>query len=87
MHINLLFADMDCLFPVVRSNTQPLATCGVITNSTLLLTWFAPNITDRCSNQLVAFPTLTYTVLYGITMPLDNPVIKSHTCPIHHVMC
>ena len=53
---------------------QPQAECINATDSTLYLRWFAPNISMECMNQLVAFPTLNYEVIYRIGLMGINMV-------------
>lgn len=61
-----------CLFPAVNSTNQPQVECVNATDSTLLLRWFAPNVTtEQCRNQLVTFPTINYEISYRVVSDVN----------------
>jgi len=55
-----------CLYPAVTADIQPVAECSNATNDTLSLSWTEPLITPACQNQLYAYPTLMYRVVYQV---------------------
>ena len=69
----LFIVGRTCLAPIFNSENQPKARCINSTNTTLTVEWDALNITEECRNELVAFPTLVYTVFFSDQM-LNRPV-------------
>ncbi|XP_065906520.1 proto-oncogene tyrosine-protein kinase ROS-like isoform X3 [Dysidea avara] len=64
--------ERTCLYPALDTTVQPQAECINATNSTLLLRWSTPRITEQCRNQIVTYPTINYTVMYRKISSMDS---------------